>query len=178
VCSDIEQGKELSMNWQVKQLESEVTSWPGVTAHSHRFAGREFRFGDAEIGHVHVGGVLDIPFPRAMRDVLLAQGLAEEHRWVPDSGWTTFHIRRADQMQHAIWLMRLSYARYAIKKSANRGKTFEDETMRLALQEPFLSLLRKFIPRVAEEAGHLLKLEPLAATATQLTEDACAEAGK
>ena len=66
------------MNWQVKQLEREVTSWPGVTAHSHRFAGREFRVGDAEIGHVHVGGVVDIPFTRAMRDALLAQGWADQ----------------------------------------------------------------------------------------------------
>src|SRR5262249_28727542 len=100
-------GKELSMIWQVEQLEREVANWPGVTAHSHQFAGREFRFGDAEIGHVHVGGVVDIPFPRAVRDALLAKGLAEEHHWVPDSGWTTFRIRRQDQMAHAIWLMRL-----------------------------------------------------------------------
>lgn len=166
------------MNWQVQQLESEVTSWPGVTAHSHRFAGREFRVGDAEIGHVHVGGVVDIPFTRAMRDALLAQGLAEEHRWVPDSGWTTFHIRRKDQLQHAIWLMRLSYARYAVKKSGDPQKSFEKESLELGLREPFLSWLRKFIPRVAEEAGHLLEPEPLAATATQLTEDVCREAGK
>ncbi|HZS98674.1 MAG TPA: luciferase family protein [Terriglobales bacterium] len=166
------------MNWQVKQLEREVTSWPGVTAHSHRFAGREFRVGDAEIGHVHVGGVVDIPFTRAMRDALLAQGWAEEHRWVPDSGWTTFHIRRKDQLQHAIWLMRLSYARYAIKKSGEPQKSFEKESLELELREPFLSLLRKFVPRVAEEAGYLLESEPVAATATQLTEDARREAGK
>ena len=133
------------MNWQVKELEREVTSWPGVMAHSHRFAGREFRFGDAEIGHVHVGGVVDIPFTRAIRDALLAQGLAEQHRWVPDSGWTTFHVRSEDQLQHAIWLMRLSYARYAIKKSAEPRKTFEEECARLALQQPFFSFLRMFV---------------------------------
>lgn len=133
------------MNWQVKQLEEEVTKWPDVTAHSHRFAGREFRFGDAEIGHVHVGGVVDIPFPRAMRDALLAQGLAEEHRWVPDSGWTTFHVHRADQMAHAIWLMRLSYARYAIKKLQDGQKLFEEESARLSLGEPFRSLLQKSV---------------------------------
>ena len=137
------------MNWRVKQLESEVTSWPQVTAHSHRFAGREFRFGEAEIGHVHAGGVVDIPFPRAMRDALLAQGLVEEHRWVPDSGWTTFHVHREDQLAHAIWLMRLSYTRYAIKKSGNGQEVFEQECARLALGEPFRSLLEKFVRGVA-----------------------------
>jgi len=140
------------MNWQVKQLEGEVTSWPGVTAHSHRFAGREFRVGDAEIGHVHVGGVVDIPYTRAMRDALLAAGLAEEHRWVPDSGWTTFHVRSEDQMQHAIWLMRLSYARYVIKKSGDPQQSFEQESTKLGLREPLLSLLRKFV-RTAATSG-------------------------
>ena len=107
------------MNWQVQQLESEVASWPGVSVHPHRFGGREFRFGKAEIGHAHVGGVVDIPFPRAMRDALLAEGLAEEHHWVfRISGWATFRVRREEQLQQAIWLMRLSYARYAIKNAA------------------------------------------------------------
>ena len=166
------------MNWQVLHLESEVASWPGVTAHSHRFTGREFRLGDAEIGHVHVGGVVDIPFTRAMRDAVLAEGLAEEHRWVPDSGWTTFHVLREDQMQHAIWLMRLSYARYAIKKSGEPWKTFEKESMRLALWEPLLSLLRKFVPRPAEHDGDLLQSAMPAPTGTQVSANARREAGK
>lgn len=168
------------MNWQAQQLEKEVTSWPGVTAHSHRFAGREFRLGDAEIGHVHVGGVVDIPFTRAMRDALLAQGLAEEHRWVPDSGWTTFHVRTKDQLEHAVWLMRLSYARYAIKKSGDPKESFERESVGLGLQEPFLSLLRKFVPSAAQVGGTLPESEMLSSTATQphLFEEAHQGAGK
>jgi hypothetical protein len=113
-----------------------------------------------------------------MRDALLAQGLAEQHRWVPDSGWTTFHSRRKDQRQHAVWLMRLSYARYAIKKSGEPQKLFEQESLELGLREPFLSLLRKFVPRAAEDAGNLLESETLVATATELTEDARREAGR
>ena len=30
-----------------------------------------FRFGDAEVGHMHTGGVVDIPFPRSIRDAVL-----------------------------------------------------------------------------------------------------------
>jgi len=56
-------------------------AWPDVSIHPHRFGGPEFRFGNAEIGHVHVGGTVDIPFPRPVHDALLAEGLAEEHRW-------------------------------------------------------------------------------------------------
>ena len=57
----------------------ELSSWPDVTTHPHRFGGREFRFKAAEIGHIHTGGIVDIPFPRLVRDSLLAEGLAEEH---------------------------------------------------------------------------------------------------
>ena len=81
----------------LKRLEEEVAAWPQISVHAHRFGGREFRFGSAEVGHVHQGGMVDIPFPRSVRDALLAEGLAEEHRWVPNSGWITFHIRSLKQ---------------------------------------------------------------------------------
>src|SRR6266849_892421 len=85
----------------------------------HRFGGKEFRFGSAEVGHIHAGGIVDIPFPRSVRDALLAEGLAEEHRWVPNSGWITFHICSEEDLKRALWLMRLSYLRYTLKTAAD-----------------------------------------------------------
>ena len=73
----------------LKMLEETISKWPNVSIHSHRFGGTEFCVESAEIGHIHPGGVVDIPFPRPVRDALLAHGLAEEHRWVPNSGWIT-----------------------------------------------------------------------------------------
>jgi hypothetical protein len=49
----------------LKKLEDKVSTWPQVSVHPHRFGDREFRFGSAEIGHVHAGGMVDIPFPRS-----------------------------------------------------------------------------------------------------------------
>ena len=106
----------------LKRLEEEVSAWPQVSVHPHRFGGREFRFGSAEVGHVHEGGIGDIPFPRPVRDALLAEGLAEEHRWVPNSGWVTFHIRSEEDFNHALWLMRLSYLRYAMKAAPDPSR--------------------------------------------------------
>jgi hypothetical protein len=57
---------------RLKRLEQEVSAWPEMSVHAHRFGGTEFRFGSAEVGHVHEGGVVDIPFPRSVRDALLA----------------------------------------------------------------------------------------------------------
>ena len=81
----------------LKKLKEEVGSWANIWVDPHRFGGREFLFGAAEVGHVHAGGVVDIPFPRSIRDALLADGLAEEHHWVPNSGWITFRVRSEER---------------------------------------------------------------------------------
>jgi hypothetical protein len=96
------------MDSRERKLKEQVAAWPHISTRPHRFGGREFRFGRAEVGHVHFGGTVDIPFTRAIRDVLLEGGLAEKHLWVPDSGWTTFRIRSDKDLEHALWLMRLS----------------------------------------------------------------------
>jgi luciferase-like monooxygenase len=102
----------------VNALENEVAEWPEVSVRPHRFGGKEFRFRHAEVGHVHENGIVDIPFPRAVRDALLAKGLAEEHHWVPNSGWTTLRVRNEKDVRHALWLLRLCYERYASKAQA------------------------------------------------------------
>ena len=129
------------------RLEAELSGWPNVSIHPHRFGGREFRVGKAEIGHVHVGGVVDIPFPRGIHDVLLAQGLAEEHRWVPNSGWITFHARLQEDFAYALWLMRLSYLRYMLKSAPDAYALLQRESRALDLSPEFESLLAQSIAR-------------------------------
>jgi Family of unknown function (DUF5519) len=146
------------MNY-LKTLEAEVSAWPNVGVHPHRFVGREFRFGNAEVGHVHMGGIVDIPFPRSIRDALLDHGLAGEHHWVPNSGWISFHIRSEADLKHALWLMGLSYLRYALKISPDPHRLLEQETQRLHLSPQFRSLLEPFVPRIPNHAA----TEPLSA---------------
>jgi len=131
----------------LNRLEEEVSSWPNVSVHPHRFEGREFRFGKAEIGHVHGDGTVDIPFPRAVRDALLEEGQAEEHRWVPDSGWTTFRVRREADIVHAVELMRISYLRYALKAAPDPRQFLKQEGETLSLSPRFISLLEIFALR-------------------------------
>jgi hypothetical protein len=132
------------MNY-LESLEQEVCSWPEVSIPPHRFAGREFRYGSAEIGHVHPGGIVDIPFPRPVRDALLDEHLAQEHQWVPNSGWVTFRVRTDNDLQHALWLLRLSYLRYALKAAANPQDVFERESDILRLSTRFKSLLQAYV---------------------------------
>jgi hypothetical protein len=144
---------------QLKNLEDIVASWPQISVHPHRFGGREFRFGNAEVGHVHNGGIVDIPFPRSVRDALLAEGFAEEHEWVPNSGWVTFRVRSNKDLRHAEWLMRLSYFRYALRTAADPRKLFSETSQELQLTARLKSLLEQFIPSTKNQDS----VEPLSA---------------
>ena len=143
----------------LEKLEAEVSTWPNISVHPHRFGGSEFRCQDAEVGHVHLGGVVDIPFPRSLRDALLAEGLAEEHPWVPNSGWVSFRIRGGQDLKHALWLLRLSLVRYLLKAASDPRRLLEKESERLHLSPRFQSLLEPFIPKTAKPASS----EPLSA---------------
>jgi hypothetical protein len=145
----------------VKTLEEEILTWPHLSVHSHRFGGREFLLDEAEVGHVHTGGTVDIPFPRSVRDALLAEGLAEEHHWVPNSGWITFRIRSEQDISHALWLMRLSYLRYALKVATDPRRLFEKKSEGLGLNPCFKSLLEPFVHKNTRATS----VEPLPAWA-------------
>ena len=106
---------------------------------------------------MHDDGIVDIPFPRMIRDALLREGLAEEHQWLPNSGWVTFRMRSDKDLQHATWLMRLSYFRYALKTAADPRKLFSEAAEELQLTARFKSLLEQSIPsRKTQESAKAL----------------------
>jgi len=99
------------------RIDTTVREWSGVEGRPHRYGGTEYRLGHREIGHVHGDSLVDIPFPRGTRDELVAAGRAEPHHILPKSGWVSFYIRHAADVEGAIGLLRLSFE-IASKKSA------------------------------------------------------------
>lgn len=93
----------------IDAIVTEVVEWDGVESGEHRFGGTEFTLGPREIGHVHEWGILDIAFSRRVRDRLVTEGKTEPHHIYPESGWTTFYVEGADEVDDALWLLRLSY---------------------------------------------------------------------
>ena len=111
------------MNTEISPLEAvtrQVSSWKGVSLHQHRFGGVEFRLGDRELGHVHAK-FADLPFPRAIRDEMVASGRAKPHHVLPDSGWVTVPMRTASKAENVIGLFRLNYEQSA--RAVNEGKS-------------------------------------------------------
>jgi hypothetical protein len=92
-----------------QQIVSAVSAWPGVAVAPHRFGGVEFRLGRRELGHLHGDRLADLPFPKRVREELVATGRAEQHHVLPDSGWVSVRIRTADDARRVIELFRLNY---------------------------------------------------------------------
>jgi hypothetical protein len=103
-----------------EKIATAVRSWPGVEAAPHRFGGTEFRLGRRELGHLHGDRIADLPFPRRVRDQLIAEGRARPHHVLPESGWITVSIRSPEEAQHAVELFRMAYERAT---SSRRGAT-------------------------------------------------------
>ncbi len=75
-------------------------------ARDHIAATSLWRYG---IGHVHGDSLVDIPFPKGIRNELVIAGRAEPHHILPESGWVSIYLRQAADVDRAIELLRLSF---------------------------------------------------------------------
>ena len=105
---DVSEG--LSARAAVQRVRAAVANWEGVTTHTHRFGGIEFRLGRRELGHLH-GRIADLPFPRHVRDELVAARRARPHHVLPQSGWVTVPMRTSSEVSNVIELFRQNYER-------------------------------------------------------------------
>ena len=99
----------MSVHDAAEQIQEAVSSWEGITVHPHRFGGMEYRLGSREIGHVHGGRLVDIPFPTRVKHELVASGQAVPHHVLPETGWVSFYIREPGDVEKAVALLRRSY---------------------------------------------------------------------
>ncbi len=101
-----------------ERIKETVTRWEGVNAAPHRFGGVEYRLGTREIGHVHGDQLVDIPFPKRVRDEIVASGAAKPHHILPETGWVSFYIRDEADVAQAVSLLQRSYE---IARNQHRG---------------------------------------------------------
>jgi hypothetical protein len=92
-----------------RQIVDTLLTWDGIEVHPHRFGGVEFCMGKREIGHIHGDALVDIPFPKKVRDEIVMTGKAEAHHVLPDTGWVSFYLRADEDVQRVIELLKKSY---------------------------------------------------------------------
>jgi hypothetical protein len=99
----------MSVRGASKQIIETLLTWDGIESHPHRFGGVEFRIGKREIGHLHGDSLVDIPFPKRIRDEIVAAGEASPHHVLPDTGWVSFYLKEEGDVQKAVDLLNRSY---------------------------------------------------------------------
>ena len=105
-------------------IEREVKSWPGVTTGDTGRGGLQFKYGRVELGHLHGSSFADLPFPKKVRDELIAQGQASVHPPLPESGWVRRRMDSPGDTDTVIELFRMNYNRAKERagwSSARRG---------------------------------------------------------
>jgi hypothetical protein len=104
----------------VTMVERELLGWPGVSKVTMQGGQGQggflvppanvYRFGQRELGHIHVTGVADLTFTRAIHDQLVSAGRAEPHG-AGFAGVVSYHLRDTADVPGAVELFRLNYDR-------------------------------------------------------------------
>jgi hypothetical protein len=100
----------MSISNAQERITQTITAWKGVSARPHRFGGVEYVVGGRrEIGHIHGNHMLDIPFPKKVRDEIVATGRARPHHILHETGWVSFYLHAEADVEQAIALLRENY---------------------------------------------------------------------
>ena len=93
-----------------------IQSWPGVIAATHwhlsrpdKVNGADFYIGDQELGHIHLDGDVHLATSSALREALVAAGLARPFPYY--RSWVETSIRSDEAARHGEWLFKLNYDR-------------------------------------------------------------------
>src|SRR5215204_6679366 len=96
----------------------EVRRWPGVQIRTHvnplaedSDDGVEFRLYGRQIGHIHHDCSVHLSLTRALKQMVIEQGLALSMEQAGSAGWVAFAPEVLDDAHRAIWLLRLNYVR-------------------------------------------------------------------
>ena len=99
-----------------EKIKKELLSWKGVTIHEHNFVTVMFYVGEIEMGHLHGDSIADLQFPAKISKKLVKEGRVSLHHVIPKSGWVSYEIRNAKDVEAVIELFRLQYNRLTESK--------------------------------------------------------------
>jgi hypothetical protein len=91
------------------EIELEVMKWENISVVNHKYGGMQFNKNGHEIGHIHGNGLLDIPFNKKLKHLLMEEGKINEHHTIKNSGWSSFYIQSKDDKGYALKLLQESY---------------------------------------------------------------------
>ena len=91
---------------------SDVTERPNAGIHEDAFLVRRTMF-----MHIHGHGHCDIRLSKGDQGLALAEGKAHPHRWAPEAGFVTSIVRKEEDLESAMDLIRMSHHYFADKQN-------------------------------------------------------------
>lgn len=117
-----------------QRVSETVASWPDVHARTHwqlgderQVDGADFYLGQEELGHIHLDGEAHVMLPSTIAAALIRSNLAVRLPWSRSAA--VFRIESSADVDHALWLFRLSYDHRA-------GTPTKDLLHRIAQERP------------------------------------------
>lgn len=107
------------MNDFARELLEEGREWEGLTTAGRDGAEVAFLLDRREVGHLHEAS-LHVPFPRPVRDEVIASGTAEVHPFNPDTGWVEVPLESESDLEDARSILERSY-NLAVEANNKKG---------------------------------------------------------
>ena len=99
-----------------EMVSKEIQQWDNIISATHweihnnnKANGSDFYVGLAELGHIHLDGMLHLPSTKEISKLLIQAKIAEKFIYVQH--WVQFKIHNQASVNQAIWIFRLHYDR-------------------------------------------------------------------
>src|SRR5438876_10826504 len=93
-----------------QELRQRILNLPDVTERQNAGIHEDaFFVGRTMFMHIHGHGHYDIRLPKSDQERVLAEGKARPHRWAPEAGYVTLTVKREEDLQPAMDLIRMSH---------------------------------------------------------------------
>jgi hypothetical protein len=97
------------LDW-IDDIESEVSTWPGITITTHKYGGMQINYKGKELGHIHSNGLFDMLLSRKLKKQLMCENHhVQNHHSFKNSGWISFYIKHTDDKYVVLKLLKRKY---------------------------------------------------------------------
>lgn len=94
----------------LERVLDEVRRWPDVrVSESDDDGTTQVLYRRGVLARLHADGLVEVPFPRAVGEKLVAEGRAERHHALPDSGWVDVRLGATADAPRVLDLLRLAH---------------------------------------------------------------------
>lgn len=109
----------MAVNGSAQTILAGILLLKGLKAEKHRLGATEIKFGTNIVARIHGDYMLDITFPRNIRDEIVSNRQANPHHFEPESGWVSIMLNNANDIERGLNLLKYCYD---INKKEQRRK--------------------------------------------------------